>query len=65
METLKRIFNVLYIIGFVWIVILGFTFSDGNSFFQNLSLIFLIGVVPVILLFFVRKAIVYIITGKK
>lgn len=69
MEPLKRIFNVLFIIGLVWIVyVVLATFFDGGlgeSLFQKVSLIFWIGIVPVIILSFIRKAIIYIFAGKK
>ena len=69
MDALKRIFNVLFLVGFVWMILVGgflfsaeSTFADGSSgLFAALS--FSAG--PVILLFLIRRALLYVIAGRK
>lgn len=69
METLKRIFNVLFLVGFVWMIIVGgFLFSYKSTFadgFDGIVAALGFSAGPLILLFFIRYALLYIIAGKK
>ncbi len=69
MDVLHRIFNVLILVGFVWMIGVGgltLLADIGNTTFsQRILLTFVFGVVPVILLLLIRKIIVYIIIGRK
>lgn len=69
MEPLKRIFNVLFIIGFVWMIVVGgFLFSYESTFADGFDgIIAAIGFSagPLVLLFCIRYALLYIIVGKK